>query len=726
MNKSISVALAGNPNSGKTTMFNALTGARQHVGNYPGVTVEKRQGVVNVHGRDIQIIDLPGTYSLGAYSPEELVARDFLVNEMPDVIIDIIDATNLERNLYLAIQLMEIGIPVILSLNMMDEVKKQKRDINTNKLSELMDVPVIESVARSGQGKARLMDEALRIANLKDRQSSPLEISYGPDLDPVIDKMTGIIKNHGFLTNQYPARWTAIKYLEADEQVLTLGNKKAQEVHKTLTSLTQKVTHHLKTTLKTWPEAVIADYRYGYIASLLKQGISEEEDSIDRAIMSDRIDRVLTHRILGPVIMILVLYGAFQVTFPLGEIPMGWLETFFGLLSNLATSLIPEGYLRSMVVSGIIGGVGGVLGFVPLILCLFMVISILEDSGYMARMAYMLDKVLRTFGLHGSSVMPFIVSGGIPGGCAVPGIMATRVMKSKKEKLATIITAPFLTCGAKVPVFIMLSAAFFKGNGARVLFLITLGSWAMVLLVSLILRSTIIKGESTPFVMELPPYRMPTLMGILIHTWERGWEYIKKAGTVILAISILIWAAMTFPGLPERRADAFESMRNEVKQELSQTTDNNMRIEINQKLSTINNTEAKEALKNSIAGRIGIAMEPVSRLAGFDWRTNIALLGGFAAKEVIISSMATAYSLGEIDPESSESLSEKLAVDPGWDMLTAISMIIFVMLYAPCFVTIVVMARESSWKWAGFSLLFNTILAFLLATGVYQAGKYLA
>jgi len=357
------------------------------------------------------------------------------------------------------------------------------------------------------------------------------------------------------------------------------------------------------------------------------------------------------------------------------------------------------------------------MGFVPLIAVMFLMISFLEDSGYMARVAYMLDRILRVFGLHGCSAMPFIVSGGIMGGCAVPGLMAARTLRSPKEKLATLLTAPFMPCGAKLPVFLLLVAAFFSEDKAQVMFSITLFAWAMALLVSKLVRSTIIKGDPTPFVMELPPYRMPTLRGVLTHTWERAWQYIKKAGTVILAVSILLWAAMTFPGLPEDEAAGFEAERQTVLA-VDQGAEQRQTL-----LSEINNREGQAILRWSVAGRIGTLFEPVSQLAGFDWRTNIALVGGFAAKEVIVSTFGTAYSLGEVDPEATDSLSRRIASDPTWNKFTAIALIVFVLLYSPCFVTVVTMARESSWRWALFATGFNTLLGFVWAVAIYQVGS---
>ncbi len=713
MEKELTIAIAGIPNSGKTTMFNMLTGALHRVGNYPGVTVEKRQGLIKNCDSTVHAVDLPGTYSLTAYSQEELVARTYLVEERPDVVIDVLNAGSLERNLYLAVQLLELGIPVVLALNMMDEVRRQGRRIDTGRLSGLLGVPVVETVARTGEGRHELIEQSRALARQRSGAWQPLVISYGPDLDPVLDDMTRLIESKEFLTDRFPARWTALKYLERDRELLKLGSQ-TEPTHAQLEKKVAAVSDHCLSTLDAEPESIIADYRYGYISALMRQGVISADDGIVRRVFSDRLDVVLTHAVAGPAIMVLTFYIMFQVTFKLGELPMAWLGALFGWLGDQATGLLPSGLLQSLVVSGLIDGVGGVLGFVPLIMIMFMIITVLEDSGYMARMAYMLDRVLRIFGLHGCSVMPFIISGGIAGGCAVPGIMAARTLRSPKEKIATLLTAPFMACGAKVPVFILLSAAFFRESAATAMFCITMGGWVAALIVSLLLRKTIIRGDSTPFVMELPPYRLPTLRGICIHTVERVWQYVKKAGTVILAISVLLWAAMTFPQLPQHEVERFDTARTAIAVESSNGTAAALRLD---------NEQAQAGLRYSLAGRAGIALESITSLAGFDWRTNIALVGGIAAKEVIISTLGTAYSLGAVETEETESLGERLAGDSAWSPLTAACLMIFVLLYSPCFVALVVMAREASWKWAVFSMVFNTVFAFAVVVLVYQVGS---
>jgi ferrous iron transport protein B len=728
------VALGGNPNAGKTTLFNALTGSRQHVGNYPGVTVDRKEGRYVQNGHDMHLVDLPGTYSLTAYSVEEVVARDFLVNECPHVTINIVDASNLERNLYLTIQFLELGIPTCVALNMIDVARGRGIEIDHKKLSRLLGVPVVPIIARSGFGKKDLMAAVETVAEEAHRLE-PLRVSYGPDLETAIQEMEKQIVGGNFLTGLYPSRWIAIKYLENDAQILEKGRDADPLIADRLEAITRKVGAHIEETLETYPEAMIADHRYGFISSMLKQGVVKERHDKNRLFLSDRIDKVLVNRFAGPIIMLLVLMGLYQFVFTYSEVPVGWCEGIFGWLSDLVSAILPDGLLKSLFVSGIIDGVGGVLGFVPLILFMFFGIAVLEDSGYLARVAFMLDRVFQMFGLHGSSVMAYIVSGGIAGGCAVPGVMATRTLRSPKERIATLLTAPFMNCGAKLPVFALLIAAFFPQSRAQMMFILTLISWCGALLAAKFLRITVVRGASTPFVMELPPYRLPTFRGLLIHTWERTWQYVKKAGTVILGISVLLWAAMTFPRLPEAQIDIFEAQRSAIVSATAiQTVEERDLATGGQPLSTaqleasladVDARQSAAGLRHSLAGRVGIRLESVSRWAGFDWRTNIALLGGFAAKEVIVSTLGTAYSLGAVDAGAAGSLSGRLAVEPGWRVLTAWSLMIFIMFYAPCFVTVICIARESSWKWGLFSMVFNTSLAFFLAVTLFQVGTWL-
>lgn len=722
------VAIAGNPNCGKTSLFNNITGANYHVANYPGVTVEKKEAKVKHSGEEFTIVDLPGTYSLSPYSLEEKVARDYVVNEKPDVIVNVLDASNLERNLYMFVQFMEMGAPVMAALNMVDVAKLRKINIDVKALGEKLNVPVVETVARENKGTRELLDAVAKFSTSQTK-AAPLDISYGPDVDEALVKMETKIKDAGFMTAKYLPRWTALKYLENDEQIIAEGAE-IGSIHQELVSMAEKLNSHIKTTQKTTAENLIADYRYGYISSILKSVVTYEDSPLDRLYLSDRIDQVLTNKLLGPIIMLGFLYLIYEFTFWASEYPVMWLENMFGWLGGIAETGMAEGLLKSLVVSGIIDGVGGVLGFAPLILFMFFAIAFLEDSGYMARTAYMLDRVFRIFGLQGNSVVAYIVSGGIAGGCAVPGVMAARTIKGEKERLITILTAPFMPCGAKLPVYALLIKAFFPGNESGMMLAITLISWLLALSIARILGTFFVKEPDSAFVMELPPYRMPTLKGLTIHAWERCWMYVRKAGTVILAISILLWAMMTFPQLSDKQLEVYENQRQEVTASYDAAVveegDSDaeevsaMAQEYRDKLAEVDATEAGDALANSAAGRLGKVFEPVTQFAGFDWRTNIALIGGIAAKEVVVASLGTAYSLGDVDPEESDSLADKL-VKSGWTTANAISLIIFTMLYAPCFVTVVAIRKETgSSKWALFTLVVYTGVAFLASIAAFQ------
>ena len=745
------IALIGNPNCGKSTLFNLITGAHQRVGNYPGITVEKHEGTLHLDGATYTLVDLPGAYSLTAYSVEELAARDFLLNERPLQVIVVVDAVNVERSLALVLQIQEMGMPVMLTLNMMDELRAKGMSIDQDALSAALGAPVVGIVARTGEGKEAFLQTlkaALADTQAKVRAGQPIEprrLSYGTDLDPVLERMEALIAHDPFWAQHkdYPPRWVGVKYLEQDEQVMGLGAASPQ-CHAALVGMTRELAAHTNVTLHADPDALVADYRYGAINSMLRGVVQRPEYT--RFDLTDKLDRVLTNALIGPLLMLAVLYSLFWLTIELGATPQGWVEDFFAWLTEVAKNAMEESDLRSLLVDGIIAGVGGVLGFAPLILIMYFFLSFLEDSGYLARMAYMLDRVFRMFGLHGASVVPFIISGGIPGGCAVPGVMAARTLRSPKERIATVLTAPFLSCGAKTPVFLMLSLAFFNKNADMALFGITLAGWAFVLLVSLLLRKTVIAGASTPFVMELPPYRLPTLQGLVLHTWERVWMYVKKAGTVILAISVIIWAAMTYPRLPQATLEAQEQAVAQLEAQYAATVETlkaasypseeaaqkalaQAREAQEEARGDLENAHAQAALAHSVAGRLGRALETVSAPAGFDWRTNIALIGGFAAKEVIVSTLGTAYSMGEVDPDEEASdgtgLAARLAADPHWNRGAALAFMLFVLLYAPCFVTVAVIGREIGWKWAAFSVGFNTLLAYCVAVLVNTLGAAL-
>jgi ferrous iron transport protein B len=697
----LTIALAGNPNAGKTSLFNALTGARQHVGNYPGVTVEKKEGEARHQGQAVRVVDLPGTYSLTAYSLEELVARNYVIGERPDVVVDVVDAANLERNLYLAVQFMELGAPMVIALNMMDVAEARGMKIDVAKLSQLLGVPVVPTVARSGKGMDELMAAAVEVAQAR-RPWRPLTISYGGDVDEGLKELVALLEGKEVRQGLLDARWLALKCLEADHEVMeTL--KEDPALSQRLLPVCQRVTDHVRQTMDDEPESVIADYRYGFISAIARQAITWEREV--RVDFSDKVDRVLTNRLVGPLFLVAVLYGIYQFVFWASEAPVAWLEDGFGWLGEALGGVLAEGMLRSLIVDGVIGGVGGVLVFVPLIMFMFFAIAIMEDSGYMARVAYLMDRVLRAFGLHGSSVISLIVGGGISGGCAVPGIMATRTLKDPQARLATMLVVPFMNCGAKMPVFGLLIAAFFADKQAEVMFGLTLFAWVLALIAARILRSTLLRGEQAPFVMELPPYRTPTLKGLLIHMWE--------AGTLLLGVSIVMWALMSFPGLPEERAAHYEQALAQAESEEAK--------------AALANQRSGEELASSLAGQVGQAVSLVTEPLGFEWRTNVALLGGLAAKEVIVSTLGTAYSMGKTEGEEGEaSLAERLKAEPGWNALNALSLMVFVLIYSPCLATLVVMRRETgSWRWPAFSVVYTTAVAYVVALIVHQGGRLL-
>lgn len=722
--KGYRIALAGNPNCGKTTLFNAYTGSRQHVGNYPGVTVDRKEGTISVDNTPVTLVDLPGTYSLTAYSQEELVARDELSLGRVDAVIDCADASALERNMLLTVQMMEMGMPVVLACNMMDEARKAGIHIDMQKLSEQLGTPVLPIVARNGEGIREVARAALDLA--KKGRKEPLHINYGPELTEAVEALEKRLSEEKILIDRYHPHWTALKLLEGDTKVQESVREARPDLAPEILFYCEGIEEKVKAATQATCESVITDARYGYIRGLLAQGVVKQDPGKDRLALSDRLDKILTNRFLGPLIMIGVLYLMFVITFNLGAYPQAWLEDFFAWMGSELGDHMDDGLLKSLICDGIIAGVGGVVSFVPLIAIMFALIAFIEDSGYMARIAYMMDRIFRFFGLHGASVMPYIIAGGIAGGCAIPGVMATRTLRSPKEKLATLLTLPFMCCGAKVPCFLLLIAAFFPKSPALAFFLVLCCGWVGALLMASLLRHTIIRGAGTPFVMELPPYRLPTIFSILMHMWERTWMYLKKAGTIILAISIVIWAAMTFPSLPDSQKAPFEEKVAALEgQQKGLQEDSEQYKALQDQIDEANNDLAAAQLRYSYGGRIGVAIEPVTKYLGFTWRTNIALVAGVAAKEAVVSTLGTAYSMGEQDPEDAAPLGERLKQDPDFTPAVALSLMIFILFYSPCFVSLVVIKSEAGgWRWLFFSMIVDTIFAAILAFIAYNIGRF--
>lgn len=688
--RTVVVALAGNPNAGKTTLFNSLTGARQHVGNYPGVTVERKEGDTDFQGTTLHIVDLPGTYSLTPYSLEEVVARNFVIDERPDVVVDVVDASNLERNLYLATQFIELDVPVVIVLNMVDMAEAKGLRIDTELLSELLGVPVIPMVATTGFGRRELLQEIVRVG--RERVRPKVAIKFGNELEPHIRNVTERVDQIGLDDRMgISPRWLAIKLLENDSEVVDDLREHIPEAHQLIEHVEQ-VRAHVESVLGDDPEMVIGDRRYGFIAGACRRAVTQVEAG--RFDVTDFIDTIVTNRIVGIPIFLAAMWLMFEMVFKLGAAPMGWIESGFEALGGLASAHLPPGELQSLIVDGIIGGVGGVLVFVPNILLLFLAIAFIEDSGYMSRAAFVVDKVMSHIGLHGKSFIPMLIGFG----CTVPAVMACRTIDDEKNRLTTMLVAPLMSCSARLPVYILLAGAFFSPQMAgKVIFGVYLFGVILAVIMAYIFRNTVLPGETTPFVMELPPYRMPTARGLLIHMWERTWHYVKKAGTVILLASVIVWFLLTHPAPP---ADL---------------------------LVTMSENEAAQAhAEHSYAGRIGRAIEPIMHPLGFDWKITTSLIAGFAAKEVIVSTMGTLYSLGEEAEE--ESLQAALRNSPTFHgrPLVALTMMIFVLIYVPCLAVVATVRKETNgWKWPLFLIGYTCGLAWIVSLIVYQVGSAL-
>jgi ferrous iron transport protein B len=685
--KHITAALAGNPNSGKTTVFNALTGARQHVGNYPGVTVEKKEGLRHYKDCEITFIDLPGTYSLTAHSVEELVARDFIIHEQPDVVVNIIDASNFERNLYLATQILELNVPLILVLNMADLAQKQGFTFDTEKIAQFYDAEVVLTVGSKGKGIQDILDAILAKVQSAPAANHGVRVHYGSDIEKELEQIEPLVSREHKLAQKYGTRWLSLKLLEQDQQILDLGHDR-EVIDQVARSISR-----LEKLYGDSPEVLAAEMRYGYVSGVYEQAV--KHTVAQRHQISDLVDKVLLNRALGLPIFLGLMYLVFWLTFKAGDPFMGWIESGFGLLGDFITGFWPEGSestLKSLIVDGIIGGVGGVVVFLPNIVLLFLAIALLEDSGYMARAAFLMDRVMKKIGLHGRSFIPMMIGFG----CSIPAIMGTRILDDRKSRFATIMVIPLMSCGARLPIYALIIPAFFAPHlHGLMMWLVYMIGAALAIVLSLLLRKTLLKGDSGIFLMELPPYRMPTLRGTLIHMWQRSWLYLKKAGTVILAISIVLWAMTSYPKVPDDQ------------------------------LEGLSETQAQQkTLQYSIAGRIGLAMEPLIEPMGFDYRIGTALIGALAAKEVFVAQMGIVYSIGETDEES-QTLREKLREN--YSALQGFCIMLFCLISAPCVATLAICRRETnSWVWALFQFGGLTAVAYVITVVVYQIGNQIA
>lgn len=705
----VTMALAGNPNSGKTTLFNALTAGRQHVGNYPGVTVEKKEGFRRWGTTAIKVIDLPGTYSLTAFSIEEIVARDVIIHDKPDVVVDVLDAGNLERNLYLAVQIMELGVPLVLALNMADVARQRGIEFDLEQLQRLVGVPIVPTVGHKRSGIEDLLSASVKVAG--QSRPEPLHLDYGPEIEAELSRIQQLIEQTGATVKDVPTRWLAIKLLEGDSDIRNRVNNAE------VTSAVDRAIEHLSSLLGDVPEALIADRRYGFISGACQETVRSTVES--RHTASDHIDTVVTNRVLGLPIFLGMMYLVFHLTFTIGDPLMDLIESGFAWLGIAVGGLWAPGsdsLLRGLLVDGIIGGVGGVLVFLPNILLLFFAIAVLEDSGYMARAAFLMDRLMHKIGLHGKSFVPMLIGFG----CTVPAIMATRTLESRRDRLTTMLVLPLMSCGARLPIYALIIPAFFpRAWHAPMLWIIYMVGIALAVGAAKVLRMTLLRGESPPFVMELPPYRMPTVKSIGLHMWNRAGAYLKKAATIILGISIILWAMQQWPGLPEQQAATFELQR------LALETDPGVPAHEREIARRgLAHAEAEAALKHSLMGRVGRGLEPVMRPAGFDWKISTAIVGAFAAKEVFVSQLGILYSLGQEPDEEADSLRDRLKED--YSPLIGLCIMLFMLISVPCVATLVMTRRESgAMKWALFQLIGLTLMAYVITVAVYQAGSLL-
>lgn len=685
----INVALIGNPNCGKTSLFNFASGAHGHVGNYSGVTVDASEARATCDGFVFNLTDLPGTYSLSCYSPEELYVREHLMKRHPDVVINVIDSSNLERNLYLTTQLVDMNVRMVCALNMYDEFERRGDTLDTQTLSTLFGVPFVCTSFKSGRGVQELFREVISVFEDCNASVRHIHINHGHEIESGIAHIQQYLKRNEVVRTLFSTRYMAIKLLEHDDRAEAYVAK--MENAKEIMAARDAAELRVKEEKKTDSETAIMDAKYGFIHGALTEAGFRQGTKEDTYRMTHFIDDVLSNKYLGFPIFFLILYVMFQTTFSLGQYPMDWIESAVAWLGEQASALMPEGPLRSMLVDGVIGGVGAVIVFLPQILILYFFISLMEDSGYMARAAFIMDKLMHKMGLHGKSFIPLIMGFG----CNVPAIMATRTIESRRSRLITMLILPFMSCSARLPIYIMITGTFFAAQyRSWVMIMLYVIGVIVAIIVSKVFSSFVVKGEDTPFVMELPPYRWPTPKAIGRHTWEKGKEYLKKMGGIILVASIVVWALGYFPH--------------------------------DESLSPVQQKE------QSYIGSIGKAVEPVFELQGFNWKLDVSLIAGVGAKEIVASTIGVIYSgddsFGDDDSFSDDTakysrLRNQMLAD-GITPLAAFSYLLFVLLYFPCIATVIAIRNETgSWSWAAFSAFYTTAIAWIVSMLVYQIGS---
>lgn len=710
--RTINVALVGNPNCGKTSLFNIASGAHEHVGNYSGVTVDAKEGFFDFQGYHFRIVDLPGTYSLSAYSPEEIYVRRHIIDQTPDIIINVVDASNLERNLYLTTQLIDMNVRMVVALNMYDELEASGNTLDYVKLGELFGVPMLPTVSRTGRGVEKLFHILITLyeggdfldkkgqvraeiledfrewhkeyvpdhafGSHQEEEEHPrgffrhIHINHGPELERSIDAVKLVISENENIRHKYSTRFLAIKLLENDKDLE--GMVKGLPNGDKILEVRDREKQRIREVLNEDSEQAITDAKYGFISGALRETFVDNHQ--DKEHMTRVIDSIVTHRIWGFPVFFLFMFLMFEITFVLGAYPQGWIESLVAVIGDFISNNMSEGPLKDLLIDGIIGGVGGVIVFLPNILILYLFISLMEDSGYMARAAFIMDKIMHKMGLHGKSFIPLIMGFG----CNVPAVMASRTIENRKSRLVTILINPLMSCSARLPIYLLLVGVFFPQHASLVLLSIySLGIILAVIMARLFSRF-LVKGDDTPFVMELPPYRMPTSKAIFRHTWEKGAQYLRKMGGIIMVASIVIWALGYYPR-PDASADLAQQQ------------------------------------ENSYIGRIGKAIEPVMEPLGFDWKLSIGILSGVGAKELVVSSLGVLYADdAEVDQTT---LAERLPITP----LVAYGYMVFVLLYFPCIATLAAIRQEAgSWKWAAFAATYTTVLAWIMSFAVHQLG----
>ncbi len=709
--KQINVALVGNPNCGKTSFFNHATGMREKVGNYSGVTVDSKVGYFKYKDYTIALADLPGTYSLTEYTPEELYVRQYIMEQHPDIVLNIADASNLERNLFLTTQLIDMNVPMVMALNMYDELEKNGDKLDIATLSELFGFPIVPTVSSRGTGIEEVMARIVDVYENLEEHTKHVHINYGVDLERAIDIIKEDMRVHLDLSGAYSTRYLAIEMLAGDKVITELVGKFDDDGSVAKVAAEQRAV--IEKRYNEDAATIVSGAKYGFVRGALLETFKQGKDRSKQPAYS--VDKILTNRWLGFPILIFFLWFMFQMTFTLGAYPQAWLESFFGWLGEVTTRVLPDGIVKDLLVDGIIAGVGGVCSFLPNILILFFFISVLEDTGYMARAAFIMDKLMHRMGLHGKSFIPYIIGFG----CSVPAIMATRTLENRKDRILTIITVPFMSCSARLPVYLLLISAFFTKHQGLILTSIYLLGIVMAVVTSLIVKKAAFKHERDQFVMELPPYRIPTFRNAVIHMWDKSVQYLKKMGTVILVATVIIWALEYFP----QHSPAIDAYTAQIEQvEADGTLDEGVKAE---RVAQLELDRSACQIENSYIGRFGKFVAPVFRPLGFDWQMGVSLITGFAAKEIVVSSMGVLYHSDAEADENSSALQKSLQThtwssgpDIGKPVFTpwvAFGYMVFILLYFPCVAALTAVKRESNGKWMLFTAVYTTTVAWLAA-----------